>query len=81
MVAAYENGRRQPTVATLTRLLEAAGAHMRLTAERAGGNGDGVAQQQSSRGRPGALAISDVARKVKSYLGAGDPSGAWRWLL
>jgi transcriptional regulator with XRE-family HTH domain len=81
MVAAYENGRRQPTVATLARLLEAAGAQLRLTAERSGTNGNGVTPQRSGRGRPGALTICDVARKVKSCLRAGDPTGAWRWLL
>lgn len=69
MVAAYETRRRQPTVPTLRRLLQAAGATLQLTADR---------------GRPvdnTGFTARSAAEAIRHELAAGDESFALRLLV
>lgn len=69
MVAAYETRRRQPTVPTLRRLLQAAGATLQLAADR---------------GRPvdsTGFTARSAAEAIRHELAAGDESFALRLLV
>jgi transcriptional regulator with XRE-family HTH domain len=52
LISAYENGRRQPTIPTLMRLLEAAGFELRMRLELP--DGQALAAEQWARTRPAA---------------------------
>lgn len=66
-LARYEGGSLVPRLETLTRLLEASGHHLVLTAQ--------------PQVRRGAVAISRVSGEIRDILGIEGEKGAWRRLL
>lgn len=61
-ISAYETGRKEPTMRTLVKLLEAAGFEMRIQLARLDGHDESVAQFLASL-PPGELADLEEARR------------------